>query len=140
MGIRAWWRRKFGKDISTFTDEEKVTAYVMAGCEMGGAVSYIYMGEQVGFDKLLDQWETAEKAYAGLGFRTLSVDDFMRTAWGHSIDGLLRIPRRQGEKPVYHAVYYREHFFGKIGMLDIVKLAIASGNYMVPSTEHLKEH
>lgn len=144
MGLMAWWRRKFGKDVKTFTDDEKVEAYVTAGAEIGSAVSYIYMGECIGFDKLLDQWEAAEKAYSDLGYRTLSIDDFTSYGgWGHDIEPLLRVPRKEGEKPVYHAAYYREHFFGKVGMSDVVKKAlsgeVAVGNYAVPSTDHLKQ-
>ncbi len=145
MSIKAWWRRKFGKDAKTFANEEVVQAYVMAGGEIGSAVSYIYMGECIGFDKLLDQWEKTEKAYAELGYRTLSIDDFTGFGgWGKDIEQLLRQPRKEGEKPVYHAAYYREHYFGKMGMSSIVQKAlqgeVACGNYEVPTTEHLKEH
>lgn len=144
MGLRAWWRRKFGKDISTFTDDQKVEAYVMAGGEMGSAVSYIYMGECIGFDKLLDQWEATERAYSELGFRTLSIDDFTSYGgYGKEVDHLLRVPRKQGEPVVFHAAYYREHFFKRVGMSDAVKKAmqgeVAVGHYQVPSTDHLKQ-
>ena len=144
MGFSAWWRRKFGKDIKTFTDDQKVEAYVMAGGEIGSAVSYIYMGECIGFDKLLDSWEEAEKAYAALGFRTLSIDDFTSFGgWGKPIEDKLRVPRKAGEPVIFHAAYYRENFFGKVGMSDVVKKAlggeVACGNYAVPSTDHLKQ-
>jgi hypothetical protein len=145
MGLKAWWRRNFAKDAQTFRDEEKVQAYVMAGGEFGSAVSMIYMGECIGFDKLLDHWETTEKAYAEMGFRTLSVDDFTGFGgWGRDIEALLRVPRKEGEKPVFHAAYYREHFFQKVGMHDAVKKAMQGeasyGTYAVPSTDHLKDH
>jgi hypothetical protein len=144
MGLRAWWRRKFGNNVRTFTDEQTVEAYVMAGAEMGSAVSYIYMGECIGFDKLLGQWEATEKAYVDLGFRTLSIDDFVRYGgYAASIDKLLRVPRKRNEKPVYHAAYYRERFFEKVGMSGAVVKALhgeaAVGCYVRPSTDHLKE-
>ena len=145
MGIKAWWRRNFGKDAKTFANEEIVQAYVMAGGEFGSVVSMIYMGECVGFEKLFEQWERTEEAYAGLGYRTLSIDDFVGFGgWGHSIDPLLRVPRKEGEEPVRHATYYREHFLGKCGMSEAVVKAmsgeVAVGHYAVPSTEHLKVH
>jgi hypothetical protein len=145
MGLRAWWRRNFGKDISTFTDDQKVEAYTLAGGEIGSAVSCIYLGECIGFDKLLDQWEVTERAYSALGFRTLSIDDFTSYArdYGTDVNRLLRVPRKQGEPVVLHAAYYREHFFRKVGMHEAVKKAlggeVAVGNYVMPSTDHLKQ-
>jgi hypothetical protein len=143
MGLKRWWRRNFAKDKQAFRNDEVIEAYIAAGCEIGQAVSYIYMGECVGFDKLLDQWETTEKAYSALGYRTLSIDDFTGTAWGHSIDELVRVPRKEGEPEVFHAAFYREHFFQKVGMNEAVIKAMsgeaAVGHYAVPSTEHLKQ-
>lgn len=144
MGLLKWARNKWGKDVKTFSNEQVIEAYVAAGAQMGDAVSYIYMGECIGFDKLLDQWEASEKAYSDLGFRTLSIDDFTSYGgYGRPIDHLLRVPRKNGEPPILHAAYYREHFFGKIGMSDAVKQAlsgeVAVGHYQVPSSEHLKQ-
>jgi hypothetical protein len=133
MGIRTWWQRKFGKDVSAFSDDQKIEAYYLAGCEIGNAASYVYMGECVGFDKLLDQWEVTERAYSALGFRALSIDDFIRCGgWGHDIDHLMRVPRKEGEPEVFHAAYYREHF---MGMSNAVTRAL----HAVPTTEHLKQ-
>ncbi len=144
MGLKAWWRRTFGKDVPTFKNDEKVQAYVMAGGEFGSAVSYIYLGECVGFTELLEHWETTERAYAEMGFRTLSIDDFRGFGgYGIDIDPLLRVPRKKGEEPVYHAAYYRDHFLGKVSMSEAVTRAFQGeasvGTYEVPSTEHLKE-
>lgn len=145
MGLLAWWRRKFGKDVKTFSDDQKVEAYVTAGAEIGSAVSYIYMGECIGFDKLLDQWEASEKAYSDLGFRTLSIDDFTSYGgYGTEIAPLLRVPRKQGEPVILHAAYYRKHFFRRAGrQVDFDKVFkdgdVFTGTYQVPSTEHLKQ-
>lgn len=142
--LTKWYRRNFGKDKQTFRNDEVIEAYVLAGAEIGSAVSYIYMGECIGFDKLLDQWEATEKAYSGLGYRTLSIDDFVNYGgWGKSIEDKLRVPRKEGEPEVFHAKYYRETFFKKVGMSDAVIKAMqgeaAVGHYMMPSTDHLKQ-
>jgi len=143
MGLRRWWRRNFAKDKQAFRNDEVIEAYFAAGAEFGSVVSMIYMGECIGFDKLLDLWETTEKAYSDLGYRTLSIDDFVSLSWGHSVDGLMRVPRKEGEPVVLHAPYYREHFFGKVGINSAVLKAmqgeVAVGHYMVPTTEHLKQ-
>ena len=145
MGLKAWWRGKFGKDVKTFTNEEIVTAYVNAGAEFGDVVSYIYMGECIGFADLLAQWEKTEAAYAELGYRTLSIDDFVSFGgYGKSIDDLLKVPRKEGEKAVLHAAYYRENFLGKVGMnaavIEAMQGHAAVGHYVMPSTDHLKDH
>lgn len=144
MGLKAWWRRTFGKDRETTNNDEVVAGYVMAGAEFGSAVSYIYMGECVGFEDLLRRWEDAENSYALLGYKTLSIDDFVHAgAYDIEIEPLLRQPRKVGEEPVFHAAYYRKNFLGKHSMTDAVKKALAGevafGSYVRPSTEHLKE-
>jgi hypothetical protein len=144
MGIRAWWRRKFGKDVPTFTSDEIVQAYVTAGIEFGDVVSMIYMGECIGFDELFEKWEDAEKAYAGLGYRTLSIDDFISAGgYGTDIDPLLRVPRKEGETVVFHAAYYREHFLHRNMMVSVTPVEGGSGaftgQYIRPSTAHLTE-
>ena len=143
--LSRWYRRNFGKDKQTFRDDEVVEAYMAAGCEIGSAVSYIYMGECIGFDKLLDQWEATEKAYSALGFRTLSIDDFVSAGgWGKDIAELVRVPRKEGEREVFHAAFYREHYFQKMGgmheaVLKAMSGEVATGTYAVPSTDHLKQ-
>jgi hypothetical protein len=105
-------------------------------------VSYIYMGECVGFDKLLDMWEQSEREYAALGFRTCSLDDFIAAGgWGADLEDL-EVPREIDEEPVYHAAYYRAVYFNKVGpAVDFNKMfkdgAPQVGNYAVPTTKHL---
>lgn len=145
MGLLSWWRRKFAKDQKTVNDEEIIAAYRLNGAIFGDAVSYIYMGECVGFEELLAKWEACEVAYANLGFRTLSLDDFVdHGGYGKDIDSLLRVPRKVGEEPVLHAKYYREHFLGKCSpAIDFNKMFEDGqpqfGNYARPSTAHLKD-
>lgn len=143
--ITKTFRKMLGKPVKVtpITDDQLVESYVLHGSEFGSVVSMIYMGECVGFEELLTAWENAEAHYAELGYRTLTVDAFVSYGgWGHDIADLVRVPRDIGEEPVYHARYYREHFLGQCPpAIDFNKMAadgeIQSGNYAVPSTEHL---
>jgi len=144
MGLKRWWRNRFGKDVRVFRDDEIIEAYVLAGAEMGSVVSMIYMGECVGFDRLLDQWQLTEKAYSGLGYRTLSIDDFVSFGgWGKSIDHLVRVPRKEGETEVFHAAYYRQRYHRKMFISEAIGKAfqgeVAMAQYEMPSTDHLKQ-
>lgn len=125
-------------------DEEVVQRYIDAGAIFGDAVSYIYMGECVGFEDRLKDWEEAEQAYAALGYRTISLDDFVSFGgYGKELQGLT-VARDEGEAPIYHAVYYRVHFLGRcspvINFDEMMKTGEAQvGTYAVPSTKHLTE-
>ncbi len=101
----AWFGRRVSKWL---TDKERQFFYVRAGKRFGCAVSYLYMGECIGFEKLLNQWAFWEKEYASRGYVTLSVDDF-NEAGGHgqSINHLLDKRRADGEAPIFHATRYR---------------------------------
>ena len=143
--VSKFFRRLFGKptQVNPIVNEKAIERYSQAGMEFGDAVSYIYMGECIGFEKLLTAWETEELVYASMGFRTVSLDDFVSSGgWGQPL--VLRIPRDIGEEPVYHAAYYRANYLGKLSpAIDFNKMMsdgqVQSGNYLVPSTEHLKE-
>jgi hypothetical protein len=142
--LSRWLRKIFGKPVSvpTLTDKEVIDRYVNYGLEFGDAVSYIYMGECVGFDKLLDAWEQSEREYSALGFRTCSLDDFIDAGgYGKELTDL-GTPRDIDEEPVYHAAYYRATFFKKVGpAIDYGKLLKEGGvqhaTYARPSTKHL---
>lgn len=144
MSLKSWWRNKFGVDVPTITNNDIVNAYVTAGAMMGDAVGMIFMGECIGFGDMLDRWEETEKAYAELGFRTLSIDEFVEFGYkGHDIEHLFRVPRKVGEQSALHAAYYRENFFKKMNMHEAVKEAfggvVGCGMFEVPSTQHLKD-
>lgn len=119
--------------------------YLEAGSEFGDAVSCIYMGECVGFSGLHEAWETWEREYSSLGFRTLSVDDFVSIGgWGKDPQEVgFGEMRREGEKPVLHAKYYREHYLGKVRRHPAISAAFdgfaSSGEYFLPTTDHLKK-
>lgn len=128
--------------IAVQYDEEVVQKYVDTGAEFGDAVSMIYMGECIGFEDLLKRWEDAERAYASLGYRTVSLDDFISYGgYGEEITAL-QVARDEGEEPVYHATYYREHFLGKSMMVSVEPVGDSgafTGQYIRPSTEHLNK-
>jgi hypothetical protein len=142
-GLKAWWRRLFGTDVATFSNDQVISAYALAGTEFGDVVSLIYMGECIGFDALFEQWEAAEQAYSRLGFRTLSVDDFVAAGgWGRDIDPLLRVPRKEGEPVILHAAYYRQHFLHQTLIVNVSPVGVAGtvvAEYVCPSSAHLTE-
>lgn len=130
--------------IATEFNSEVVQRYVDAGSIFGDAVSFIYMGQCVGFEDRLKAWEEAEVAYAGLGYRTLSLDDFVDYGgYGKKLMGL-KIARDEGEQVILHAKFYREHFLDKVEpVIDFNKMQetgeIQYGNYQAPSTRHLND-
>ena len=150
MSVLGYVKKLFGigykpiTKIATHFDDEAVQRYIDTGAAFGSAVSFIYMGQCVGFDALLLDWEEAEQAYARLGFRTLSLDDFVDYGgYGKQLLGL-KVLRDEGEDPVYHARFYRDNFLDKIDpVLDFNKMQETGeaqfANYAVPSTKHLSE-
>lgn len=128
--------------IAARYDDEVVQRYVDAGLVFGDVVSMIYMGECIGFADLLKAWEEAERDYAALGYRTIDLDAFVGAGgWGKELEGLT-VARDEGEEPVYHAAYYREHYLGRCGpVIDFEEMQRTGeaqfGTYAVPSTKHL---
>ena len=95
------------------TDKQVEKHYVKAGAIFGDAVSYIYMGECVGFEKLLAKWAKWEAEYVKRGYRTLPVDDFVSYGgYGAPLKDL-GVKRTDGEEPVFHAKIYREVYLGR---------------------------
>lgn len=134
------------KEPLVFTETEITNRYLDAGADFGDAVSQIYMGECHGFEKLLAEWEKFEVAYAELGFRTLSVDDFVEVGgWGKDPTSFgFRIRRNPGEDAVFHARYYRENYLARNSQENVVARVFESGKpvygtYEIPSTDFLKK-
>jgi hypothetical protein len=127
------------------TDRTVERKYVHAGAEFGFDVSYIYMGESIGFESRLNKWANWEKEYAKRGFRTVPLDDFIELGgYGRSIASLVGIKRDENEEPVYHAQIYRDNFLGKIEpAIDLEKMMsdgkVQYGTYVVPSTKSTPE-
>ena len=68
--------RAFSFFVSFLSDRTVEARYVRAGGRFGDAVSYVYMGECIGFKRMLHAWARWEKEYARRGYRTLSLDTF----------------------------------------------------------------
>ena len=119
--------------------------YIRAGSDFGDMVSYIYFGESEGFEQQLDKWEKWEKEYVSRGYRTISLDEFVELGgYGIPLDkNRLGQRRKEGEEPVFHANFYREHFLGRMKtVMDMEKLQRGEkqiGNYVSPSTKFLEE-
>ena len=125
---------------SLLTDRQVIKRYVEAGSQFGVAVSYIYMGECVGFARMLSKWEKWEVEYAKRGYRTLPIDDFINSGgYGKPLKNI-EVKRDQDEKPVFHANIYKNVYLGKVEpMIDIQKMIQTGkpqfGNYSLPSTK-----
>lgn len=115
--------------------------YVNTGSQFGGDVSYLPVGECVGFEAHLNNWASWEREYASKGYRTVSLDDFIEAGgYGKEIDHLLGQKRDEREEPFLHAEEYRRRFLGKVEpVLDLKKVLdegeILSGTYILPSTK-----
>ncbi|MBI3336259.1 hypothetical protein HYZ98_01685 [Candidatus Peregrinibacteria bacterium] len=95
-----WFRR-------LLSDEKVVALYKDAGGAFGMAVSFLYMGECIGFKRRLERWAFWEREYARRGYRTIPIDDFVAYGgYGRDIESTLLVQRAIGEKPVYHAEDY----------------------------------
>ena len=123
------------------TDNYIQKKYIRSGIAFGEAVSYIFLGESPEFETLLDMWERWEQEYSRRGYRTLSLDTFIKIGGydGPLDPNLLGKKLGKEEKPVLHSKIYREKFLGKIPpVVDIGELkkgGIQVGKYLVPSTE-----
>ena len=115
--------------------------YVRVGATFGNGVSYLYIGECVGFEGLLNKWANWEEEYAHRGFRTVSLDRFVDLGgYGKPVDDVIGQRREDGEEPIFHAQRYREKFLGKVApVVNLEKMmtegGIQTGQYRLPSTE-----
>lgn len=127
--------------VKLMSDKKVEKRYLSSGASFGDAVSYIYMGQCVGFESMLDDWAEWEKEYSTRGYKTISIDDFLSFGgYGKSIDHLLGKKRKRNEKPILHAEIYRELYLGKIKPAVNLKKMMKDGksqlgNYIVPTTK-----
>lgn len=130
--FRRWWIRKL------YSDAELYRAYLTHGASFGDAVSYIYMGECIGFDKLLDTWAAWEAEVLARGYRALSIDTLVGIGgYGKEPPELVR--RGPGEEVISHAGRYREHWLGTKPLVHVQSqdptTGAVSAQYILPSTE-----
>jgi len=106
--VKERWIFKIYKKMLADKSVEK--RYVAAGAEFGEAISYSYLGEPVGLWMLLDLWQSWEKEYARRGYRTISMDEFVKHGgWGKPLKGLGK-KRGRDERPISYAEMYRKNF------------------------------
>ena len=133
------------KFLRRFMSDKKVEQkYVGVGAQFGSAVSYIYMGECVGFESMLNRWADWEKEYVNRGYKTLSLDDFVELGgYGKSIESLLSQKLGECEKPIFHAQIYRDNYLGKVSpAINLGKVMDGEaqfGGYILPSTKSSSE-
>lgn len=124
------------KRLIGYLPEDKIVAeYVRAGKEFGDTISYLYMGEPVGLDALLENWARWERAYAQLGYHTISLDAFIQIGgWGTDPKPWLRIPVEG--RVILHAEIYRKQCQGHRNVLArVLEGEQIEGVYVYPSTE-----
>lgn len=121
------------------SDKSVQKTYTRAGLVFGDAVSYLYMGECVGFDFMHKRWQKWEEEYALRGYRTVSLDDFISAGgYGKNINHLLGQKREANEQPIYHATRFEEEYNPQPPVVTMDKLNKQNPNtvqYHLPSTK-----
>ena len=122
------------------SDANVVRKYLAAGGRFGDAVSCLYMGECIGFGKLLDTWAFWEREYARRDYRTVTLDEFVSYGgYGKPIE-TLHVGRRKDEPAILHAERYRDRYLGKVvPAIDMDAMMRDGqpqiGTYAIPSTD-----
>ena len=133
-------KKLFRKSPEQMSDEELKKTYVEAGSRFGGAVSYIYMGECVGFEDMLAAWEALEVEWSKRGFHTHSLDEFMAFGGYGTPMNRVGIKRDADEEIVLHAKIYRDVWLGKVKPSVTVAQMLEGptvGTCVIPSTEKI---
>ena len=126
--------------VKRLSDKEVEINYVEAGADFGDAVSYAYMGECQGFEKMLSDWTKWELEYSARGYKTISLDDFIEYGgYGKPLKGL-GVKRKPEEEVILHAEIYRKKYSDKskpvIDLKKIIETGEAQfGTYILPSTK-----
>jgi hypothetical protein len=116
------------------SDKQVEKKYVREGAQFGSAVSYIYMGECIGFKSMLNRWAKWEQEYSLRGYRTVSLDDFVDLGgYGKPVDQFLGVRRQENEEPILHAQVYKNEFLGKIEPVIDVQKMMSDGQPQVGS-------
>jgi hypothetical protein len=116
MKKRSFWEKLKGffnrRDLSYYNDEEIEVLYLNAGALLGETIYDTWPDAPQRLEPLVEAWERWERAYAGRGYRTLSLDAFIAIgAMDHNPKAFgLTTRRRLGEPPVFHAPYFRQRY------------------------------
>ncbi len=90
------------------SDAQVEKRYVATGAAVGNALSYWFMGECAGFQRMRARWEKWEREYARRGYRTISTEDFMlHGGYGSSLMPI-GMKRDANEKPLLYAPAHRK--------------------------------
>ena len=139
--IMKFLRKFFSGKTTRLSNQKLEQKYLEAGKSFGDAVSYLYMGECIEFKEMLDKLAEYEKEYAKRGYKTISIDDFVKFGgYGEPINHLLGKKLEANEAPRYHSEIYRDKFLGKVKPIVNLQKILEdgepqSGNYQLPSTE-----
>ncbi len=107
-----WFARHFTRLVSDAFVQDHYHFY---GAMFGDAVSYLPLGECVDFQERFEAWTFWEDAYSKRGFRTISIDNFVKIGgWGDDATPLLGQRRDPEESVVLHSERYRERYLGKM--------------------------
>lgn len=109
--LRDLWIKRYDLWLKKLSDNQVEEYYIKSGATFGDAVSYLYMGECVGFGEMLSNWENWELEYSRRGYRALPIDFFIKYGgYGLPLNGL-GVKRYSNEKIVLHADIFRKNFF-----------------------------
>ena len=125
------------------TNKGLIKEYSEAGIEFGACVARIGFGICADFEEKFKEWMEMEEKYAEAGYRTVSLDDFMRAAGEKiKIDTLLQQELEEGEDPTFHAALYQKYVYGredKFVSIQKTETGIVMADYRIPSTEKMAE-
>lgn len=108
--IRAF-REAIASRWAVIRREYIVEQYIRSGAVFGEALSYLHMGECVGFQGMKERFAKLERLYADLGYRTIPLEDFLEYGgYGKAIDHLVRVKRAEGEEPILHAITFQQRY------------------------------
>ena len=137
--VRTMWLWFYGMVVRRwYSDAAVIRKYSASGRVFGYAVSFVSpMGECVGFEELLNEWDFWERHLLLRGYRSLPIDDFVQYG-GYGI-ALPPIEKSSPESPcLSHAEIYRQMFLGKIGpAMDFGQMEegqVYTGTFIEPST------
>jgi len=94
--------------IKKFLKNRLINKYIQSGKYIGDSISYMpLLGEPVGFRRSLEKFIRLEKKYSNLGYRTISLDDFVFAGgYDKDIDHLICVRLDKDEKNIFHGPSY----------------------------------
>lgn len=108
-----WWFRRKKPPATGYI----IKRYVLSACDFAEGISHVTVSTKLSVEAALLDWETAEREYAELGFRTLQLADFIdHVSWGVPLKNV-GVKRAKGEEPVFHGYYYRIYCLRRKGAM-----------------------